>query len=174
MESWPNPAGTIWVWVQWPEAQILWETNTFCDLSHLFKAFPIVLKQLLPRWTNWILHLYRSSSCVCLGWSPKPIWRFKWKEREGESSYRFPQAILSGSNHCQDYEGSTRCAMYMPYSVTLFHSWDMEITSEAASEVLKEILRFLQSHQKHYGVIIMIIKKSRHKALLPIHWTRAH
>lgn len=44
--------------------------------------------------------------------------------------------------------------MYMPYSATLFHTWEMEITSEAAAEVLKEILRFLQSHQEHYGVTI--------------------
>lgn len=45
----------------------------------------------------------------------------------------------------------------------------MEITSEAAAEVLKEILRFLQSHQEHYGVTIkknQKKKKSRHKALL--------
>lgn len=45
--------------------------------------------------------------------------------------------------------------MCMPYSDTLFYMWEMEITSEAATEVLKDILRFLQSHQKHYGVIII-------------------
>lgn len=75
-------------------------------------------------------------------------------------------SCASGSNHCQ--EDSTRCAMDMPHSATLFHTWEMEIISEAVAEVLKEILRFLQSHQEHYGVII-IIKKSQHKALLPIH-----
>lgn len=74
-------------------------------------------------------------------------------------------SCVSGSNHCQ--EGSTRCAMHMPYSATVFHTWDMEITSEATAEALKEILRLLHAHQKHYGVII--IKKSQHEALLPIH-----
>lgn len=48
--------------------------------------------------------------------------------------------------------------MDMPHSATLFHPGEMEITSEAAAEVLKEILRFLQSHQERYGVII--IKKN--------------
>lgn len=48
--------------------------------------------------------------------------------------------------------------MDMPHSATLFHTWETEITPEAAAEVLKEILRSLQSHQEHYGVIIIIIK----------------
>lgn len=71
------------------------EKQTRSVIFHIsLKPFTIALKQLFPCWTKWMLHLYRSSSCVCLGWTPKYIWRFKWKEREGESSYRCPQAIL--------------------------------------------------------------------------------
>lgn len=142
------------------------------------KPFTIALKQLLPRWTKWMLPVYQSSSRACLGWSPKHNWRFKWKEREGQSSYRCPQAILvsvvqitartmmlPGGQHkvCHVY---ARLCNFISHVGDGNHIWVCHRGTQGDTKVPTVSLRTLWSNNNK--------KKSQHKALLPILWTRAH
>lgn len=145
MESWPNPAETFYVWIQWPEAQILWKTNTFCDLSHLFKAFYNCFKTIIPL-LDKMNATFVSKQFMCLSRMNSKIHLEIQMEGEGGRELlkmSTSNSCVSGSNHCQDCNAARRAAQGMP---CICHTLQLYFTRGR----WKSHLRPLQRYSRRY------------------------